>query len=87
MYLRNKRALGRTGAPDKGGVAPGMNVLVKGGGAFVGIPRLILAKGGMVVLVSRGGREVMVAEPSIKAETGQEKMGGEEGRDTCKREG
>ena len=44
-------------------------MLVKAGGDLVGIPRLILAKAGMVVLVSRGGREVMVAEPSIKGET------------------
>lgn len=85
MYLNNKRGLGRTGAPDMRGVAPGANVLVKVGGALVGIPRLILAKGGMAVLVSRAGR-VIVAEPSCQyrgaAQEGEagdkkEKMNGE----------
>lgn len=52
-----------------GGVAPWVNVLVKAGGALVAIPRLILAKGGMAVLVSKGGREVMVAEASMKTDS------------------
>lgn len=55
IVYENKRAVGRRGAPCMRGVAPGMNVLVKVGGALVGIPTLILAKGGTVVLVSRGG--------------------------------
>lgn len=52
-----------------GGVAPWANVLVKAGGTLVAIPRLILAKGGMVVLVSKGGLEVVVAEASMKTDT------------------
>lgn len=50
------------------GVSPALNVLVKAGGTWVGIPKLILAKAGMAVLVRRGGGEVMVVEPSIKAQ-------------------
>ena len=67
--FENQRALGITGAPDMGGVAPWANVLVKAGGTLVAIPRLILAKGGMVVLVSKGGLEVVVAEASMKTDT------------------
>jgi hypothetical protein len=70
MYIENKRALGRAGAPDMEGVSPTLNVLVKAGGTCVGIPRLIFAKAGTAVLVPRRGGEVMVVEPSIKAERG-----------------
>ena len=57
------------------GVAPGAYVFVKAGGAWVCIPRLILAKGGMAVLVSKEG-EVIVPEPSCQNRRAAQKAEG-----------
>jgi hypothetical protein len=43
------RAVGRTGAPERGGVAPGVKATVTGGTGLVAMPNEMLANGGTPV--------------------------------------
>jgi len=56
----NLQGVGKTGAPFTGGVSPGLYGLLKAGGAFVGMPMVMLASRGIVVPVSNGGGPVGV---------------------------
>lgn len=45
----NIRAVGRTGAPERGGVAPGVKAAVTAGTGLVAMPNEMLANGGTPV--------------------------------------
>lgn len=60
--------MGRTGAPDTGGVAPTGYVVAGGRGACVGIPRVIFARAGISVPVAKGGGPVLVGVVTAEAE-------------------
>lgn len=64
----NTQVVGRTGAPDTGGVAPTGYVVAGGRGACVGIPRVIFARAGISVPVAKGGGPVVVVVVIEEAE-------------------
>lgn len=53
--------MGRAGAPEIGGVAPGLYVVVSGMGFLVGMPDVIPDSGGTPVYVAKGGGPVGAA--------------------------
>jgi hypothetical protein len=70
----NIQVVGRTGAPDTGGVAPTGYVVAGGRGACVGIPRVIFARAGISVPVAKGGGPVLVVVVTEEAEAEPEEV-------------